>query len=169
MEMVLIGNLSNSKNKKLMCFRKAKQSKVLTAKKDIVVYKIGEFADEDAFVPYYVNNYTYKTGIQCQTCPDFKDDIIVIGFHGYINIRVSGRLYPHMISVYKNTKKKPQIDVYLTYGKSLYLGKFIIPKGAIYCINELNGIVSNKMIYTGQYASVRDISDINLKELWKEN
>ena len=59
METVLIGNLFNNKNKKFMCFRKAKQSKVLTAKKDIVVYKIGEFADEGTFVPYYVNNYTY--------------------------------------------------------------------------------------------------------------
>ena len=151
-----------------MCFWKSKRSKVLRAKRDIVVYKIGDFADKDTFVPYYMNSFTYKTNVPCRICPDFKSNAITIGFHGYINIRVSGRLYPHMISVYKNTKKKPQIDVYLTYGKSLYLGKFIIPKGAIYCINELNGIVSNKMIYTGQYISVWKVLDTNLKELWKE-
>ena len=56
-----------------MCFCKTRQSKVLRAKRDIVVYKIGAYADKYTFVPYYVNNYTYKTGIQCQTCPDFEE------------------------------------------------------------------------------------------------
>ena len=151
-----------------MCFCKTKESEVLIAEKDIVVYKIGEFADKDTFVPYYVNNYTYKTGIQCQTCPDFKDDFIVIGFHGYINIRISERLYPSMISIYKNTKKKSQIHTYLTYGKPLYLGKFIVPKGAVYCVNDSNEIVSNQIIYTGQHINVLEALDTNLKELWKE-
>lgn len=149
-----------------MCFQKTKESEVLIAEKDIVVYKIGEFADKDTFVPYYVNNYTYKTGIQCQTCPDFRDDFIVIGFHGYINIRVSERLHPSMIIVHKNTKKKSQIHVYLTYGKPLYLGKFVVPKGAIYCVNESNEIVSDQIIYTGQYSNVQRVFNTNLKEFF---
>lgn len=41
-----------------MCFCKTRQSKVLRAKRDIVVYKIGAYADKYTFVPYYVNNYT---------------------------------------------------------------------------------------------------------------
>lgn len=149
-----------------MCFCKTRQSKVLRAKRDIVVYKIGAYADKYTFVPYYVNNYTYKTGIQCQTCPDFKDDFIVIGFHGYINIRVSERLYPSMISIHKNIKKKSQIHVYLRYGEPLYLGKFIVPKGAIYCVNERNEIVSNQIIYTGQYSNVQRVFNTNLKEFF---
>ena len=82
-----------------MCFRKSKQSKVLRAKKDIVVYKIGDFADEDTFTPYYMNSFTYKTGMQCLICPDFKSDIITIGFHGYINIIVTATKSPQLHAV----------------------------------------------------------------------
>ena len=51
---------------------------------------------------------------------------------------------------------------------TLDLGKFIVPKGAIYCVNKSNEIVSNEIIYTGQYFSVLKALDTNLKELWKE-
>lgn len=151
-----------------MCFCKTRQSKVLRAKRDIVVYKIGAYADKYTFVPYYVNNYTYKTGIQCQTCPDFKDDFIVIGFHGYINIRVSERLYPSMISIHKNIKKKSQIHVYLIYGEPLYLGKFIVPKGAIYCLNCNGEVISDGLMYTGNHILIKEYKTYNSKELWKE-
>ena len=64
----------------------------------------------------------------------------------------------------KNDKYRSVIAIYGTFQYTLYLGRFIIPKGSIYCVNESNEIVSNRMTYTGQYASVRDISNINLKE-----
>ena len=153
-----------------MCFWKSKQSKVLRAKRDIIVYKIGDFADEDTFTPYFMNSFTYNTGIRGLIRPDFKSRSITVGFHGYINIIVNviGSYQLHAV-IQKNTEQKSLICIYSTLQDTLYLGKFIIPKGAIYCVNDLNEIVSNKMIYTGQYASVRDISDINLKKLWKEN
>ena len=152
-----------------MCFWKSEKSKVLRAKRDIVVYKIGEFADENTFIPYYVNNFTYKIGRKCQICPDFKGHSITVGFHGYINIIVTDIKFPQLHAVIqKNTKQKSLISIYSALQDTLYLGKFIIPKGAIYCVNELNEIVSNKMIYTGQYASVWKALDVNLKELWKE-
>lgn len=150
-----------------MCFWKSRQSKVLRAKKDIVVYKIGDFADENTFIPYFMNSFTYKTNEQCQICPDFKSRSIVVGFHGYINIIVSTiKSYRFYAVIRKNTKQKPMITTYSTFQDTLYLGKFIIPKGAIYCVNDLNEIVSNKIIYTGQYTSVRDILDVNLKEFF---
>ena len=65
-----------------MCFWKSKQSKVLRAKRDIVVYKIGDFANKDTFVPYYMNNFTYNTNVPCRICTDFKSNAITIGFHG---------------------------------------------------------------------------------------
>lgn len=152
-----------------MCFWKSKQSKVLRAKRDIVVYKIGDFADEDTFTPYYMNSFTYKTSIQCQICPDFKSNPITIGFHGYINILVTTNNSSRLNAiVQKNNKYGLIITTYFTFQYTLYLGRFIIPKGSIYCVNDSNEIVSNQMIYTGQYASVKDISNINLKELWKE-
>ena len=152
-----------------MCFWKSEKSKVLRAKRDIVVYKIGDFADKDTFTPYFMNSFTYKTGKKCLVCPDFKRRSITVGFHSYINIIVTA-LKSHQLHavIKKNTKQKPLITIYSTLQDTLYLGKFIIPKGAIYCISDSNEIVSNKIIYTGQYASVREILDVNLKELWKE-
>ena len=150
-----------------MCFWKSKQSKVLRAKRDIVVYKIGESADENTFVPYYVNNFTYKTGKKCQICPYFNNNIITVGFHGYINIIVTAIKFPQLhAAIKKNTEQKSLISTYLILQGTLYLGKFIIPKGAIYCVNELNEIVSNQIIYTGQYSNVCGIFDTNLKEFF---
>ena len=150
-----------------MCFRKSEKSKVLRAKRDIVVYKIGESADENTFVPYYMNGFTYKTGEKYLRCPDFNSNSITVGFHGYINIIVTDIKSLQLYAVIqKNTKQKSLISIYSTLQDTLYLGKFIIPKGAIYCVNDLNEIVSNKIIYIGQYASVREVLDINLKEFF---
>lgn len=152
-----------------MCFWKSEKSKVLRAKRDIVVYKIGDFADKDTFIPYFMNSFTYKTGVQCRICPDFKGRSITVGFHGYINIIVTSFKSHQLHAVIKkNTEQESLISIYSTLQDTLYLGKFIIPKGAIYCVNNLNEIVSNKMIYTGQYSSVLKALNTNLKELWKE-
>lgn len=153
-----------------MCFNKTEKSKVLRARKDIVVYKIGNIADENTFIPYFVSNFIYTTDIEYQTSPNFKSDIITEGFHGYINIALAiCHITPISVVVQKNTKDKPMISIYPTINETLYLGKFIVPKGAIYCVNESNEIVSNRIIYTGQYSNVWRLFDTNLKELWKEN
>ena len=148
-----------------MCFWKSKQSKVLRAKRDIVVYKIGDFADKDTFVPYYMNSFTYKTNVPCRICPDFKSNAITIGFHGYINILVTVDNPSELNAiVQKNDKYRSVIAIYGTFQYTLYLGRFIIPKGSIYCVNDSNEIVSNQIIYTGQYSNVWGIFDTNLKE-----
>lgn len=150
-----------------MCFWKSEQSKVLRAKRDIVVYKIGDSADENTFVPYFMNSFTYKIGMQWQIYSDFKNRSITVGFHSYINIIVSIiNSYQFHAVIRKNTEQKPVITIYSTFQDTLYLGKFIIPKGAMYCVNNLNEIVSNKIIYTGQYVSIKEIADINLKEFF---
>lgn len=151
-----------------MCFWKSKQSKVLRAKRDIVVYKIGNKANKNAFVPYFISSFKYLTGIKYQTSPEFGNNLIIEGYHGYINIVITSFAIPVSVAIQKNTKDKPVISLYPSIYEPLYLGKFIVPKGAIYCVNELNEIVSNKMIYTGQYTSVWKALDVNLKELWKE-
>ena len=160
----------NTLKNKLMCFWKSEKSKVLRAKRDIVVYKIGESADENTFVHYYMNGFTYKTGEKYLRCPDFNSNSITVGFHGYINIALTIATLTSSVSavIQKNTKDRPTISIYPIINETLYLGKFIVPKGAIYCVNELNEIISNQIIYTGQYSSVREVLYVNLKELWKE-
>ncbi len=78
-----------------MCFWKSKQSKVLRAKRDIVVYKIGSEANKDAFVPYFVGSFKYLTGIKCQTSPDFGSNLMIVGYHGYINIVITSSSIPN--------------------------------------------------------------------------
>lgn len=151
-----------------MCFRKTKESKILNAKKDIVVYKVGEFADKTAFIPYFMNNFIYEPGGAYHTKPNFWENSISQGFHGYINIIVSPSSSIFSITVRKNNKCKSLITIYSISGQELYLGKFIIPEGATYCVNTFNEIVSSQIIYTGQFANVKEISNINLKDLWKE-
>ena len=151
-----------------MCFYKTKESKVLKAKRDIVVYKIGNKANKNAFVPYFINSFTYTAGTKYRTSPYFKSNTIIEGYHGYINIVITSSRTPVSAVIQKNTKDKPVISIYFATWEFLYLGKFIVPKGAIYCVNELNEIVSNQIIYTGQYVSVWEALDTNLKELWKD-
>ena len=151
-----------------MCFCKTKGSKILNAKKDIVVYKIGEFADKTAFIPYFMNNFIYEPGGAYHTKPNFWENNISRGFHGYINIIVTLSSPILSIAVQKNNKCKSLITKYSILGGGLYLGKFIIPEGATYCVNTFNEIVSSQIIYTGQFANVKEISNINLKDLWKE-
>ena len=42
-----------------MCFWKSKQSKVLIAKRDIKVYKIGVYADGNSFNPFFYQEFEY--------------------------------------------------------------------------------------------------------------
>ena len=149
-----------------MCFWKSEKSKVLRAKRDIVVYKIGTVADKNIFVPYFVNSFIYTTDIKYQTSPDFRSNLMIVGYHGYINIALTIDALTSPISavIQKNTKDRPTISIYPTINETLYLGKFIVPKGAIYCVNELNEIISNQIIYTGQYSNVWRLFDTDLKE-----
>ena len=152
-----------------MCFWKSKQSKVLRAKRAIVVYKIGESADENTFVPYYMNGFTYKTGEKYLRCPDFNSNSITVGFHGYINIIVTDIKSLQLYAVIqKNTEQKSLISIYSTLQDRLYLGKFIIPKGATYCLNSNGEVVSDSLMYTGNHIKITLDRAYNTKELWKE-
>ena len=148
-----------------MCFCKTRLSKVLRAKRDIVVYKIGIEANKAIFTPYFMTKFSYIAGIKNTTDPNFNISHINEGFHGYINIALTITVVtPASAVIQKNTKNKPTISIYPTNNELLYLGKFIVPKGAIYCVNESNEIVSNQIIYTGQYSNVWRIFDTDLKE-----
>lgn len=148
-----------------MCFCKTRLSKVLRAKRDIVVYKIGIEANKAIFTPYFMTKFSYIAGIKNTTDPNFNISHINEGFHGYINIALTITVVtPVSVVIQKNTKDRSLINIYPTINERLYLGKFIVPKGAIYCVNESNEIVSNQIIYTGQYSNVWRIFDTDLKE-----
>ena len=143
-----------------MCFWKSKQSKVLRAKRDIKVYKIGVYADEGIFKPFFYQEFEYPVNQIVFEKVKFTDTINW-GFHSYINCE--------LVSSYNDVKL-------YSCGKSIlwvslptvYLGEFIIPKGAAYCLNRYGEVVSDKLIYTGNHIEITSDKIYNSKELWKE-
>ena len=136
-----------------MCFWKSKQSKVLIAKRDIKVYKIGVYADEDIFNPFFYSYFGYTVNQIVFEKVKFAN-IINLGFHSYINCE--------LISFYN------KINVFWVPLRTAYLGEFIIPKGATYCLNKYGEAVSDKLIYTGNHIEITSDKIYNSKELWKE-
>ena len=144
-----------------MCFYKTKQSKVLKAKRDIVVYKIGVYADEGIFNPFFYSYFGYTVNQIVFTEVKFTDTINW-GFHSYINCEL-GSFY-NKVNLYSCGKLILWVPLL-----SVYLGEFIIPKGATYCLNSNGEVVSDKLIYTGNHIEITSDRIYNSKELWKEN
>ena len=144
-----------------MCFWKSKQSKVLKAKRDIKVYKIGVYADEDIFNPFFRSYFEYFTNQIVFEKVKFTDTINC-GFHSYINCELVS--FYNKVNLYSCGKLILWVPLL-----SVYLGEFIIPKGATYCLNSNGEVVSDKLIYTGNHVEITSDRIYNSKELWKEN
>ena len=143
-----------------MCFYKTKQSKVLKAKRDIKVYKIGDYADEGIFKPFFRSYFEYPVNQIVFTEVKFTDTIDW-GFHSYINCELVSSY--NKINLYSCEKLIHWISL-----QTVYLGEFIIPKGAAYCLNKYGEVVSDKLMYTGNYVEITSDKIYNFKELWKE-
>ena len=146
-----------------MCFWKSKQSKVLIAKRDIKVYKIGVYAEGDSFNPFFYQEFEYPINQIVFEKVKFTDTINC-GFHSYINCE--------LVSSYSNVNLyscgKLILWIFLPTN-TVYLGEFIIPKGATYCLNRYGEVVSDKLMYTGNHIEIISDRIYNSKELWKEN
>ena len=144
-----------------MCFYKTKQSKVLKAKRDIKVYKIGVYADKGIFKPFYYQEFEYPVNQIVFEKVKFTDTINW-GFHSYINCK--------LVSFYNNVNLYSCLKLIL-WGSlpTVYLGEFIIPKGATYCLNKYGEVVSDKLMYIGNHIEITSDIIYNYKELWKEN
>ena len=143
-----------------MCFWKSKQSKVLRAKRDIVVYKIGVYAEDNFFNPFFYQEFEYPVNQIVFTEVKFTDTINW-GFHSYINCELVS--FYNKISLYSCEKLIHWISL-----QTVYLGEFIIPKGATYCLNRYGEVVSDKLMYTGNHIEITLDRIYNSKELWKE-
>ena len=144
-----------------MCFWKSKQSKVLIAKRDIKVYKIGVYADEGIFKPFYYQEFEYPVNQIVFTEVKFTDTIDW-GFHSYINCELVS--FYNKVNLYSCGK----LILWVSLTDSVYLGEFIIPKGAAYCLNNNGEAVSDKLMYTGNHIEITLYKIYNSKELWKE-
>ena len=146
-----------------MCFIKTKESKILVAKRNIKVYKIGVYADENTFKPFFYTDFDYLVNKSVVESVVFADTID-FGLHSFLNCIIYS-LYQDVIDLYTLGYLRYTIPLSLY---SAFLGEFIIPKGAKYCLNEPGDVVSNKLIYTGSYIKVQPGKKYIARELWKE-
>ena len=149
-----------------MCFYKTRQSKILIAKRDIKVYKIGTYADNDSFYPFYYQAFEYRVNQIMFEKVEFTNTIYR-GFHSYLMCKLMCfntiiNVYPCRNPIYCSLLPRKVSKVY-------YLGEFIIPKGATYCLNSDGEVVSDKLMYTGNHIEITPDKIYNSKELWKEN
>ena len=145
-----------------MCFYKTEESKVLIAKRDIKVYKIGTYAEGNSFNPFFYQEFEYRVNQIVFTEVKFTDTIDW-GFHSYINCE----LVPLATDINLYSGRNFLYSISALY--TVYLGEFIIPKGAAYCLNRYGEIVSDKLMYTGNHVKIHSSKTYNSKELWKEN
>ena len=143
-----------------MCFWKSKQSKVLKAKRDIKVYKIGVYADDTSFNPFFYQEFEYPVNQIMFTEVEFTDTIDW-GFHSYINCELVSSY--NKVNLYSCGKL-----ILWIFLPTVYLGEFIIPEGATYCLNKYGEVVSDKLMYTGNHIKITSDRIYNSKELWKE-
>ena len=146
-----------------MCFFKTEKSKVLVAKRNIKVYKIGIYADNDSFNPFFYQAFEYRVNQIVFTKVKFTDTINW-GFHSYLMCELVPVI--NDVNVYSCTTFMLQIS--LLEGP-IYLGEFIIPKGATYCLNKYGEAVSDKLMYTGNYVRIDSDKIYNSKELWTKS
>lgn len=150
-----------------MCFNKTKESKLLIAKRDITVYKVGCFADAVGFYSYFMTAYMYSRNATMRECVNFNRNFIDIGLHSLLSLQgVYNPLTKDML-FFPNGNLYPFITTNVLYNH-VYVGKFIIPKGSTYIVNYYNEVVSNTLVYTGKFKCINKNENFNVKELWKE-
>ena len=147
-----------------MCFYKTKESKILVAKRGIKVYKIGIYADNTFFTPFFYVAFKYPANKPVYEAVDFFSSTIELGLHSYVNCLLNPA-FPHAIDLF--TLGHLQYTISLLKYK-VFLGEFIIPKGATYCLNRNGEVVSDVLIYTGKYIKLEPCKRYDSKELWKE-
>lgn len=152
-----------------MCWISAKVTKQV-AKRDFYVYKIGTHANNSSFIPFYYNDFEYHAIQTVSELVAFEGiiekglAIIEKGLHSYLSC-VLYPIYPRAIDLYTLGDYRYTLSFSLY---SLFLGKFIIPKGATYCLNNRGEVVSNMLIYTGNYIELKPSTKYDTKKLWKE-
>ena len=144
-----------------MCFYKTKESKVLIAKRDIKVYKLGTYADNDSFNPFFYKDFKYSVNQTVFEKVEFTN-IIEQGLHSYIICK----LVPFTIDMDLYSCGNLLYSLSVVY--AIYLGEFIIPKGTTYCLNRNGEVVSDVLVYTGKYIKLEPYKKYDTKELWKE-
>ena len=137
--------------------------KAQIAKRGIKVYKIGAYANESTFMPFFYSDFNYPVN-QLVIEPVIFADSIEYGLHSYLNC-ILYPVYPAAVDLYTQENLRYTLSL-LQY--SIFLGEFLIPAGTLYCLNSNGEVVSNRLIYTGNYIKVQPDKKYDTRKLWKE-
>lgn len=129
----------------------------MVAKRNIKVYKIGTYADNDSFYPFVYHEFKYRVNRIVVTEVTFTD-VINWGFNCEL---ISSTTDIHFYSCSKLLFCISLLDI-------VYFGEFIIPKRTTYCLNTNGEVVSDELMYTGNHVKIHSGKTYNSKELWKE-
>lgn len=151
-----------------MCFIKTKESKLLIAKRDIIVYKVGIYADVQMFTPYFMTDYCYRRKVLANQTVTFNKNYINIGLHSVLSLEGCYASLIGCIRFFSNGSRIPFIVVNVLCNH-VYIGKFIIPRDSLYMVNSYNEVVSNRLIYTGEFKHINKNENFKLKNYGKKN
>lgn len=145
-----------------MCFIQTKESKLLIAKRDIRVYKIGKYANNVKFISLY-RSFIYRTGSLEKVDIDFEKFSISQGYHSFINLNIKYFNWGASICTTMHN-----VYTIVSHKNILTIGEFIIPKDSKYMLNHAGEVVANNLIYTGRYLKFKPTSNLKIKEVWKD-
>lgn len=118
-----------------MCFIRTKESKLLIAKRDITVYKVGVYADVQMFTPYFMTDYCYRRKALANQTVTFNKNSINIGLHSVLSLEGCYASLIGCIRFFSNGSRIPFIVVNVLCNH-VYIGKFIIPRDSLYMVNR---------------------------------
>lgn len=134
--------------------------KYQVADKDIEVYKLVTLANKQSCVSI-VKNFNYTANIlykiptlECNEIARKYGTIkIEKAYHSYTGVQfVCNSAFHKVKGVYRCKRMIfGNRRMFIPFENDSYIATFIIPKGAVYTINNCGEIVSDKIIYTGKY------------------
>ena len=114
-----------------------------------------------------MTDYCYRRKALANQTVTFNKNYINIGLHSVLSLEGCYASLIGCIRFFSNGSRIPFIIVNVLCNH-VYIGKFIIPRDSLYMVNSHNEVVSNRLIYTGEFKHINKNENFNIKELWKE-
>lgn len=114
-----------------------------------------------------MTDYCYRRKALANQIVTFNKNYINIGLHSVLSLEGCYASLIGYIRFFSNGSRIPFIVVNVLCNH-VYIGKFIIPRDSLYMVNSHNEVVSNRLIYTGEFKYINKNENFNVKDLWKE-
>lgn len=133
------------------------------ADKDIEVYKVG-YKNDKIFNPFYKNEFSYNINspnreLKLKLTDEnyYYDYYIDEGYHSFSeNCKFTANMIiDREVFDIRTKDDRPLFERKID--NTIYIGKFIIPKGSDVYVNTYGEMVSSQLVWTGRFKCVPDI------------